>query len=83
MLTLLFVAFVLATFKASFETSTAKICAFGKNLANEIAMQPLPVPISRMLISLLFLLSLIIQSTSSSVSGRGINTELFTSKFNP
>ena len=40
-------AFSLAVFKASEEISIALIVAFVKFLANEMGMQPLPVPISR------------------------------------
>ena len=75
--TLFKVAFFSATANAFSETSTAKTAEFKMFFANEIAIQPLPVPISNIFKSF-FLDNLVfnftIQSTNSSVSGLGINT---------
>jgi hypothetical protein len=52
--------------------------ASGNNDFKDIAMQPDPVPISNIRRPVFFPLPSTIHSMSSSVSGRGINTELFT-----
>ena len=75
-LTLFSLAFSLATSIASLLISKALTLEFGRFLAILIAMQPLPVPISR--ISFPSKFSLRINLTNSSVSGLGINTELLT-----
>ena len=77
---------LLAAFNASSLMSQAHTSALGKLFFNATAIQPLPVPISRILNfparpaggEFLFLTSFITQSTSSSVSGRGISTFLST-----
>ena len=47
--------FLFATFIASSEISIASIFAFSNSLANEIAIAPEPVPMSRILIFLFLL----------------------------
>ena len=64
--------------KALLQTSIAEKLPFN-NLFSVIIKHPDPVPMSKKLFFCLD--SLIIQLTSSSVSGRGIKTELFTKKF--
>ncbi len=79
--TLLAKAFDDATFKASLLISQAVTLVYGNAFLILTAIQPLPVPISKIDNSLVLYFSfnrLIVFSTNSSVSGRGIKTFLFT-----
>ena len=75
-------AFASAIASASGDMSTASTSASGISNASVMAMQPLPVPISR-----IFRLSegwvFIINRQSSSVSGRGMSTPVATEKLRP
>ena len=73
--------FVRAIANASSEISQASTSASGSLLSREIAMHPLPVPISNRRRAFGF--SSTISSTSSAVSGRGISTPEATLKFLP
>ena len=71
----------LATCSAFAETSTAVTSALGSDLASEIAMHPEPVPISIIFKGLEVSATVVsTQSTSSSVSGRGMSTFSSTKK---
>ncbi|MCY1185214.1 hypothetical protein D9M73_259730 [compost metagenome] len=79
-------AFFCAVASASFDISVAITVNAGHSSFIEIAMAPLPVPISANF-SACFVNSLgsrlIIPSTNSSVSGRGIKTDSSTRKERP
>ena len=70
-----------ATCRAFAETSTAITSALGSDFANEIAIHPEPVPISIIFNGLEVSATVTsTQSTSSSVSGRGMSTFSSTKK---
>ncbi len=80
--TWLFLAFSWATAKASSEISTATTSQSGLAFAREIAMAPLPVPMSKIRKSAP-IFSCKIKSTNSSVSGLGIKTRSSTTNSKP
>ena len=67
-------AFSVAVSKASFDTSNACIDQLLRDFFKAIGIQPEPVPISKTLKGSLRGVFCKIQSTNSSVSGRGIRT---------
>ena len=80
---LFFLAFNLATSKASVDISVAVTLEL-VSFFNEIAIAPEPVPISNIsTLSNFDLINLIVLSTNSSVSNLGIKTFLLTSKSYP
>ena len=80
--TLLYIAFSEATFKASSEISIAETFTAGRFFASAIAIHPEPVPISNKVLGFLLQFA-IIQSTNSSVSGRGMSVAGVTLKGSP
>ena len=72
--TLFVIAFLDATAKALGLISTATIFTWGSDLANAIAMQPDPVPRSRIVLQFSFFAIRRATSTKHSVSGLGIKT---------
>ena len=76
-------AFSWATWSASGEISKACMSAFGRALAKAMAMQPLPVPMSKRRGEESVGQSFKTRSTNSAVSGRGIKTAGVTRRVNP
>ncbi len=73
-------AFSLASSRALVELSVAITLEPSISIANVMAIQPEPAPMSQ-IVGSACLLSVMIQVTSSSVSGLGINTSLDTLNF--